>query len=883
MIKRLTDLTLAILGLVLTAPLLLLAAALVRFTSRGPVFFRQRRIGRKSQPFEVLKFRTMVRDAPVIGGSLTVAGDRRITRVGGWLRMSKIDELPQLINVLRGEMSVVGPRPEVAEYVDAFPTQYARILTVRPGLTDLASIRYRSEEQVLAAAEDPAREYIETILPLKLRLAEEYIQRASFLFDMGIVIRTIAQIFLRAGTVDVRPSSDATGSSRLNLHFHRIRMVTAQLLAVTATNYLAFQIRFDGRVPAENMVSMWQVLPWLIAVRGITFLPFRLYHGIWRYAGVYDLLGVVGATIVSSAIVMLLTQFVWGASLYPKSVVVIDGILVMSLLSALRLVPRLIDEIMRIPSPTQRVLIYGAGDVGERLAREIRQNQNGGYRAVGFIDDNPQKRGRHIHGVPVLGDRTQLPDILPRVQPDAILMAMPNADPSAIRAIVRLAEGFGVPVRTKDGDAAEGRAKLDLEAALRRLEGHRAIVHDAANHRLSQILRDSTLLVAGAGGVVGSELCRQLARFRPSTIVAIDRNHGSLEALANQFESERRNVKFVPVIADLGNRSAVEAVMDRFYPAIVFFSAGYGQRIRAEVEAAELFLTNVQVAAEFFRVSRLHGVDRLVYVSCADAGEEGSIAGVAARIREQLALQFLDPAGMQGAQVVRLPDALDTERLMTASVFRQMLSGGPVVVPQGGREFGGLVTPLVQRITAILASGERGISAVLPAPVSPASVFRDALSGGHASLPGAIRVEAGDEFAGRMRSIFHPSESISQTGVDNVVKVHSPFAEMTEGLIATRLLAGGEVCLADLHAAASHSATPGPAEPIEARAELAELSEFRGPCPKCGHLRLRRSRARGWIEQLRRRRSEYRPYVCEECDWRGWLNPGLLAVFQAQK
>ena len=195
MSKRAFDVSVACLGLILLAPLLLLVAALIKLDSPGPVFFRQERMGRAFRPFLIYKFRTMVHDAPGRGGPITFGTDTRITRVGRFLRKTKIDEFPQLINVLKGEMSLVGPRPEVREYVELFSRDYEIILQVLPGITDLASLRYRHEAEILGQSEKPREEYIGRILPEKMKLAKDYVGQASFFFDLAVILRTLLAIF----------------------------------------------------------------------------------------------------------------------------------------------------------------------------------------------------------------------------------------------------------------------------------------------------------------------------------------------------------------------------------------------------------------------------------------------------------------------------------------------------------------------------------------------------------------------------------------------------------------------------------------------------------------------------------------------------------------
>jgi lipopolysaccharide/colanic/teichoic acid biosynthesis glycosyltransferase len=195
--KRLFDLLGAATALLLLSPLLLLAALAIKLDSPGPVFFRQERVGRRGVPFRIHKFRTMRAGAP--GLQITVGDDPRITRVGRVLRRTRIDELPQFIDVLQGTMSLVGPRPEVPRYVAHYPPALRdRALAVRPGITDPASLAYIDEGALLARAADPEREYIEVILPQKLRQAADYAERATLWTDLGVLWRTALRLARQA-------------------------------------------------------------------------------------------------------------------------------------------------------------------------------------------------------------------------------------------------------------------------------------------------------------------------------------------------------------------------------------------------------------------------------------------------------------------------------------------------------------------------------------------------------------------------------------------------------------------------------------------------------------------------------------------------------------
>ena len=195
MTKRAFDILVSVAGLIVLLPLLLLVATAIKLDSSGPVFFRQWRVGRRFRRFGIYKFRTMIDDAFDRGLPITVGRDSRITRVGKILRKTKIDELPQLLNVLKGDMSLVGPRPEVPRYVELFRPDYEHILKVRPGLTDLASLKYSDEASILGQSANPEGDYVARLLPDKIRLAKEYIQRSSLLFDVKLIVETIIKLF----------------------------------------------------------------------------------------------------------------------------------------------------------------------------------------------------------------------------------------------------------------------------------------------------------------------------------------------------------------------------------------------------------------------------------------------------------------------------------------------------------------------------------------------------------------------------------------------------------------------------------------------------------------------------------------------------------------
>lgn len=195
--KRLFDIVSSGIGLIVLSPILLITAAGIKIDSKGPVFYRQQRVGKGNKDFGIYKFRTMRTGSDKLG-LITVGGrDPRVTNVGYWLRKFKIDELPQLINVFIGDMSLVGPRPEVRKYVDMYTPEQLHVLDVQPGITSLASIRYRNENDILAASDDPDKCYIEKVMPDKLAIDLEYVKNRSFWYDIKLIFRTFKEIITK--------------------------------------------------------------------------------------------------------------------------------------------------------------------------------------------------------------------------------------------------------------------------------------------------------------------------------------------------------------------------------------------------------------------------------------------------------------------------------------------------------------------------------------------------------------------------------------------------------------------------------------------------------------------------------------------------------------
>ncbi len=465
MLKRAFDILGAASGLVVLAPLLLLLALCVKLDSPGPVFFRQTRVGRHGHPFRIFKFRTMSVVQPSDAAQVTVAGDSRITRTGAWLRRWKLDELPQLIDVLRGTMSLVGPRPEVPRYVEHYPSEWReRLLSVRPGITDFASVRYRNESELLAQASDPEREYIDTVLPTKLRYALHYVDNLSLASDLRVLGLTLRTVFVPtlSPTWSALPMKNSRlwpwldqAMSALNPRNRALATLMDALvvLACWHITYL-FRLGFErwqpGRPWYDDYVSFGVVVAYLVAM-ALTGVP----RGLWRFFGFDDFKRIaVGCLLAGlvSAVAVLTSQLVGVA----RAVLVLHPLFCILALSLLRMAYRMLWEHARAcasghDEEPRRAIVLGAGDAGRRLIGDLQRRS--GWTVLTVLDDDRAKQGLRIAGVTVGGTIGDL--ALPHVLAGAthVIIAMPSATVEQLSAVVALARHTGLQVMSVPDNA----------------------------------------------------------------------------------------------------------------------------------------------------------------------------------------------------------------------------------------------------------------------------------------------------------------------------------------------------------------------------------------------------------------------------------------------
>ena len=671
--KRIFDIFFSVLGLICLSPLFLIVAILIKLTSQGPVFFKQERIGKNFRPFLLYKFRTMVPNAAQRGPLITTGDDKRITKIGRILRKTKIDELPQLINVLKGDMSLVGPHPEVRKYVEMYKKDYEEILKIRPGITDVASLKFRDEKESMEGKGNHEEYYAHVILPEKIKLAKEYLKKMSLWFDIKLILKTILSIIYPTHTINC--AIEKLGSYRQPL------AVFIQTLLFALSNYLAFFLRFDGNIPGREIGLFLKYLPLLLFLRIIFLFSFGLHKGLWRYASIQDALSIFYSVSLSSFSFFTIVRYTFKMYAYPRSVYFIDAVLSFLFLSGIRLFRRLHVVLEDAKSYKKTLLIVGAGDAAELLLREIEHSPQYPYQVIGLIDDNPQKKGIKIRGVKVLGTRKDLPHIMINEDPDEVLIAIPSANTEILKHIVEDIRQYSKPVKIMPGlwQILSGNGLL---SQIKAIEPEDLLFRPPIFTQCDQLktfYMQKRIMVTGAGGSIGSELSRQLVQFNPKFLILFEKHEESLYKIDLELKNRFKQINIISIIGDVTNKARIKEVIETYRPQIVFHAAAYKHVPLMEYNPTEAFKNNVIGTKILAEIANQYRVEKFIFISTDKAVNPVNIMGVTKKIGELIMLE-LSQNSKTKYTVVRFGNVLDSSGSVVPLFREQIRKGGPVTV-----------------------------------------------------------------------------------------------------------------------------------------------------------------------------------------------------------
>jgi FlaA1/EpsC-like NDP-sugar epimerase/lipopolysaccharide/colanic/teichoic acid biosynthesis glycosyltransferase len=680
--KRAFDIFLSAIGLLIFLPIFAVITVLIKIGGRGPVFFVQTRIGRNFKSFGLYKFRTMAVDAPEKGRPITVKGDLRVTKVGRFLRKTKINELPQLWNVLKGDMSLIGPRPEVRRYISKYRKDYKEILKIRPGITDIALLTYSNEEAILKDKKDPEEYYIHILLPEKIKLAREYIKKASLLYDLKLIFLTTFKL--------VYPQDTILKIINIIMPYRGPIIIGVQLSIFIISNYLAFFIRFDGNVSPPYFDLFLKYLPLLLLLRFIFLFVFSLDRGLWRYVSVIDLLNIIAAASLGSLLFFVSVRYLFGETSYPRSIYLIDWFLNIFLLGGIRLFRRLHERANGKQGDKKRVIVIGAGKAAEMLLRDVEQSSSYPYSIIGLIDDDPRKKGLKIRNISILGARKDLRKIIEKNEPEEFLIAIPSASPSEIQSIIKDLRQFGLPIKTLPSlwNILSGRDPL---SKIKLVEPEDVLFRPPVYKEsgdLRAFFEGKRVMVTGPGGSIGSEISRQIASFNPEYLILFERHEESLYKidmeLNNSQESgvKSQGSKIHSIIGDILDEKRVAELMERFRPQVVFHAAAYKHVPLMEENPYEAFKTNVIGTKIVVEKARDFGVERFVLISTDKAVNPVNVMGKTKKIAEDIVRYYSEDMNSISTKyiTVRFGNVLESSGSVVPLFKEQIKKGGPVTV-----------------------------------------------------------------------------------------------------------------------------------------------------------------------------------------------------------
>lgn len=471
-------------------------------------------------------------------------------------------------------------------------------------------------------------------------------------------------------------------------------------LLVAASWYGGYLLRFNFQIPAASLGMIWRLLPVVIVLKLAVFYLFDLYRGMWRYTSLNDLFNVVKASTLSSLILLAMILFTHRFVGVARAALVIDWVLTTAFAGSDRLAVRLffrpsrkekgfsgvIGRVFKTTGESRgvkRLLIIGAGDSGEKILREIGDNARLTYEVIGFIDDDLEKIGRQIHGIPIVGRVAEVKTFVERLKTDEILIAIPSATSAQMRAIIKVCKESGVPFKTLPGIGELIDGKVSIKAIrdvdYRDLLGREIIRLE--EDRIGGYLKNNRILVSGAGGSIGSELCRQICRFKPEGLILFERAESALYDVDVELKREFPAVEIIPVLADIRDRSQLTIAFKSYHPKVVFHAAAYKHVPMMERMPWKAVRNNIVGTRNIVEVSKQNGIDRFVFVSTDKAVRPTNVMGATKRVSEMLVQgqNGYDPPHTR-FMTVRFGNVVGSVGSVIPLFRKQIEKGGPVTV-----------------------------------------------------------------------------------------------------------------------------------------------------------------------------------------------------------
>src|SRR3989339_1452415 len=496
------------------------------------------------------------------------------------------------------------------------------------------------------------------------------------------------------------------------LKYRRVLIIILHFIFIVLSYFAAFYIRFDFAFPKEYLQVVGRTLPLLILIKLLFFYSFGLFVGLWRYVSIGDIWKILLANVLSSLTFFGGVVFYRGLVGYPRSVFILDFILCVAIISGVRFLTRLIREKSKIDFSEKRkkILIVGAGDAGILTLKECQNNINMDVEVVGFIDDDPIKKGHDIYGVRVWGGRKLIPDIVEGYGVEEIILAIPSASGDVIREILYYCELTDARIKTIPGldKILEGNLEVKPRAVKPEdLLGRKSVKID--KKEISSCIMGKTILVTGAGGSIGSELCRQIASFSPEKIILVDNHENYVYFLGIEFKSKYPQLKFDTIIGDIKDIGLLRYVFSKYKPQVIFHAAAHKHVPLMEENPSAAVKNNVIGTRNLIYASSHYKAERFILISTDKAVNASSVMGATKRISEKI-LQAKSKNSKTKFMAVRFGNVLGSSGSVIPLFKKQIEEGGPVTVthPDVKRYFMSIseASQLVLQAGAIGTGGE---------------------------------------------------------------------------------------------------------------------------------------------------------------------------------
>jgi FlaA1/EpsC-like NDP-sugar epimerase len=473
------------------------------------------------------------------------------------------------------------------------------------------------------------------------------------------------------------------------------------LFLLSFSIYFAHLIRFDFVIPQQFLILLYRTLPFILIIKIASFYFFDLYRGMWRYTSIADLFNIIKASSLSTLLIVSFILFSTRFQGFSRSVFIIDWCFTILFISAYRLSIRLYfehlsdDKFGLIPiwktlnifnrkqADKKRLLIIGAGNCGEKIYREIHDNDRLQYRVVGFLDDDSAKLGKKIHGVPVLGYIRDIRKVIYKTMADEALIAIPSTNSQQMRSIVANCKDSKIKFKTIPGmgELINGKVTVNAirEVAYRDLLGREVVKLDKES--IGAYLQEQCVLVTGAGGSIGSELCRQICRFRPKSLILYERAESPLYEIELELKQNFRDVKIVTLLADVQDKKQLEKTFKTHRPQTVFHAAAYKHVPMLELQPWKAIENNIRGTANVVEVTNKYNVERFVFVSTDKAVRPANVMGASKRVAEIL-IQNQNGCGTSHTRfmIVRFGNVVGSVGSVVPLFKKQIKKGGPVTV-----------------------------------------------------------------------------------------------------------------------------------------------------------------------------------------------------------